>query len=358
MTHLFSTHTAPWRKHWRGAWLAALGCAGWMGATAHAGTGLTTLPATAARGPVSVYYPTTAADEAVTRGPITLSAAPDGTPERGNGRLIVFSHGSGASPWVYADLARHLVAAGYIVALPEHQGDNWQDLSKIGPESWMLRPREVSAAIDALVDDPRFAPWFDARRVGAWGMSAGGHTTLTLAGGRWSRARQLAHCEQHLAADFAACTGGAAELTGGALDGLKQTVARAIIRWKLSGDTEDHGHTDARIRAIVAGVPWAADFDPASLARPVVPLGLIQARGDIWLRPQFHSGPVMAACRPCEVVADLPTAGHGALLSPLPPQESPRIQRLIADPPGFDRAAVLPGLHAAIRAFFDRHLLP
>ena len=24
MTHLFSTHTAPWRKHWRGAWLCRL----------------------------------------------------------------------------------------------------------------------------------------------------------------------------------------------------------------------------------------------------------------------------------------------------------------------------------------------
>jgi predicted dienelactone hydrolase len=324
---------------------------------AHAGMGVAQLSGGEGHGPVTVFYPTLAADVAVQRGPFTLSMAPDARPQRGNQRLIVISHGSGGNAWVYSDLSRALVNAGYIVALPEHAGDNYKDLSKIGPESWLLRPLEVAHAIDVMAADTRFAPLFDAQRIGLWGMSAGGHTALTMAGGKWSRAQHLAHCEAHLVEDFAACTGGATELNGGVMDGVKKTVLMPIIRYRLSGDTGWHGHTDPRIQAIVAGVPYAIDFDLATLATPVVPLGLIQARGDIWLKPQFHSGPVIAACKACEVLADLPTAGHGALMSPLPPGVPDNIARLIADPAGFDRSTV-PQLNALSVAFFNRHLGP
>ena len=161
-------------------------------------------------------------------------------------------------------------------------------------------PFEVSRAIDAITQDARFAPLVDAQRVGLWGMSAGGHTALTLAGGRWSPARLLAHC-----------TGAASALNGNGGDGIKKAVAMPLIRWHLWGDNAWYGHTDARIQAIVAGVPVAADFDLATLAKPVVPLGLIQAGKDLWLVPKFHSAAVIEACKTCEVLANLPTAGHG-----------------------------------------------
>lgn len=353
-----ATRAAPALRLLASTWLAlALGV---LANGTQAGTGLAEWPGTDTRGPITVFYPTAEADRSISRGPFTLALAPDAAPRRGNGRLIVMSHGSGGSPWTYADLATTLVTAGYVVAMPEHAGDNWHDHSKIGPESWVLRPREVSATIDAVAADSRFGPLVDARQVGVWGMSAGGHTTLTLAGGRWSRARQLAHCEQHLQTDWAACTGGGFELSGGAFDGAKLAIAARVIRAKLSGDNTEHQHTDARIRAIVSGVPWAADFDLATLARPVAALGLIQAQGDIWLLPRFHSAPVIQACAPrCEVLADLPIGGHGALVSPLPPTEAMgALARLLTDPPGYDRRATQPGLFAAIRAFFDRHLLP
>lgn len=323
---------------------------------AQAATGVTVLPASATDGPITVFYPSAAVAAPVKRGPFTVNIAVGGAPERGNGRLIVVSHGSGASAWVYNDLAQHLVAAGFIVAVPEHAGDNWRDHSKIGPQSWKLRPLEVSRAIDAITQDSRFAPLVDAQRVGVWGMSAGGHTALTLAGGRWSPARFLAHCEAHLAEDFSACTGAATSLNGNAWDGIKKAVAMPLIRWHLRGDDAWYGHTDARIRAIVAGVPVAADFDLATLAIPIVPLGLIQAEQDLWLVPKFHSGAVILACSTCEVLASLPTAGHGALLAPLPNGNPPRIARLLADPPGFERAA-LPALYGRISSFFQTHLL-
>ena len=326
-------------------------------AASRASVGLSELPGAEGDGPITVFYPSGSDAAPVKRGQFLLNAAWQGNAIRGNGRLIVLSHGSGGSPWPYSDLAQHLVAAGFTVAIPEHAGDNWHDMGKVGPPSWKLRPLEVSRAIDAVGRDTRFAALLDLTRVGMYGMSAGGHTALALAGGRWSPAQLLAHCEAHLAEDFVACTGAAAKLKGNALDGVKKTVAMWLIRWHLRGDAQWYGHTDPRIRAVVAGVPFAADFDLQTLAAPPVPLGLIQAEQDLWLIPKFHSGPVIAACKTCETLASLPMGGHGALLSPLPRDLPARIERLLADPPGFNRAE-LPALDQRTSAFFQKHLLP
>src|SRR5438477_7061820 len=98
-------------------------------------------------GPVTLFYPSSSEAQPLKRGPFTLNFASQGAPLRGNGRLIVVSPGSGGSPWVHSDLARALVEAGFVVASPEHRGDNYKDLSAAGPESWKRRPAEVSRAI-------------------------------------------------------------------------------------------------------------------------------------------------------------------------------------------------------------------
>ena len=323
---------------------------------AQAATGLAVLPATGDDGPVTLFYPSQAAAQRVQRGPFSLPLVPDALPARGNGRLVVVSHGSGGGPWVMAGLAIRLVAAGYVVAMPEHQGDHWNDSSRRGPVSWTMRPGEVSRAIDAVARDTRLAPLLSLDKVGVYGMSAGGHTALSLAGGRWSPARLRDHCDAHLAEDFQTCVGLATRLTGGWADGAKLAISRRIIDWRLADDRL-RSHHDPRVAAVVAGVPLAADFDMASLARPRVPLGLVTVGQDRWLVPRFHSDRVLAACPACERVADLPSAGHGALLSPLPPGLDGLIGDLLNDPPGFDRAQ-LPEVDRRIADFFSRHLLP
>jgi predicted dienelactone hydrolase len=328
-------------------------------APARAGVGLTQVPGQKGDNPVTVFYPSTAEDKPVQRGPLTLNVAERGEPQRGNGRLIVMSHGSGGNPWVHSDLARALVQAGYIVAMPLHRGDNALDPGKPGPESWKIRPDEVSRAIDAVAQDARFASLVALDNVGMYGMSAGGHTALSMAGGRWSPSKFRDHCVAHIAEDFPACVGLSTKLRGNFLDDTKESVAVSIIR-KRFDDEAWYTHDDPRIKAVVAGVPFAADFDAASLSKPRVPLGFVMARGDKWLAPRFHSDAVVKACAPrCEVVADLPTAGHGALLSPPPPMSvlDEISQDLLGDPPGFDRS-VMPEVDRKIVAFFNRHLLP
>lgn len=326
---------------------------------ARAGTGVRQLPATAQDGPVTVFYPTAAPDQAVQRGPFRLQLAPDAAPARGNGRLVVISHGSGGIGWSHADLARTLVGQGFVVAVPQHRDDNAFEHSKPGPDSWKLRPGEVSRAIDAVGRQPALAALLSLDRVGVYGMSAGGHTALTMAGGRWSPAQFRRHCDASIAEDFNACVGLITELKGDAFDGMKKAVALAALRWKF-GDERWYAHDDPRVRAVVAGVPFAADFDMPTLANPRVPLALVTSAHDTWLVPRFHSDRVLAACRPrCELLAHLADGGHGALLSPQPPLErlGPIAARLLADPPGFDRAR-LGDIDRRIAAFFRTHLVP
>ncbi|SFL94313.1 dienelactone hydrolase [Variovorax sp. OV329] len=321
---------------------------------AQAAVGLGEIAATAEDGPVTLYYPSADPEQAVRRGPFTLSLAPQGRPVRGNGRLVVISHGSGGSPWVHADLARSLVQAGFVVAMPEHRADNYKDDSDPGPDSWTMRPSEVSRAIDAVGRDPRFAPLLQLDKVGMYGMSAGGHTALSLAGGRWSPAGFKRHCEAHLEEDFQSCVGLITRLTGGWADGIRKWAALTVIRYRFSDDTP-RVHSDPRVAAVVAGVPSSADFDMASLASPPVPLGLVTAQQDRWLTPRFHSDRVLQACKSCELIADLPAAGHGALLSPLPPGLTGLLGDMLNNPPGFDRSQMAE-VDEKITAFFAKHL--
>jgi predicted dienelactone hydrolase len=325
-----------------------------LGRPAAADTGMTTLPAAAPDHPVTVYYPSSTPAQPRAFGRITLRVARDAAPTRGNGRLVVISHGSGGGPIVHADLARALVEAGFVVAVPQHRGDSHGDDGTPGPDSWKQRPAEVSRAIDTLGRDPRFGPLLALDRVGVYGMSAGGHTALSMAGGRWSPGNFVRHCEAHIAEDFNACVGLATRQTGGVFDAMKRAVALAVLRARFSDDTPQT-HADPRVAAVVAGVPLAGDFDMASFTAPRVPLGLVSAGRDAWLTPRLHVGRVLQACTSCEHIADLPSAGHGALLSPPPPGLTGLAGDLLNDPPGFDRSE-LPAVDRRIAAFFTRHL--
>ena len=312
-----------------------------------------------AGGQVTVFYPAAGREAPIQKGPFALSAILNGAPIQGNAHLIVISHGSGGSPWVHANLARTLVQRGFTVVLPQHHADNYLDTSHPGPQSWRLRPSEVSQAIDIVEQNQLLASHLKFESIGVFGGSAGGHTVLSLAGGRWSDARFRAHCDQNIEEDFSSCVGFITLLHGNWLDGLKLWFAKQVIGWRFSDETL-HEDGDPRIKAGVAMVPFAADFLPESLRNPKFPLGLVVAEKDINQSPRFHVNAVLAACFPnCEVVMDLPQAGHGAMLSPVPPLNPGSVAaHLLGDPPNFDREHAIIELNARIADFFERHLIP
>lgn len=127
----------------------SLALLGWH-AGALSAMGMVEWPRSDAAGPITVFFPSVAAEQGVRRGEFQMQLAVDAAPVRGNGALVVISHGSTAAPWDYLDIARALVDAGFVVAMPEHYKDNEDDASEPGPASWIRRPLEVSKAIDAM----------------------------------------------------------------------------------------------------------------------------------------------------------------------------------------------------------------
>lgn len=326
----------------------------WSASDGPIAMGMTVLSVPGQAGPVTVFYPSSNAAVVVKRGPFSMQLAPDGKAVLGNRRLVVFSHGSGGAPWPLTDLARSFVDAGYTVAMPEHDGDNHRDQRLVGPETWKLRPIEVSKAIDAVQQDSRFAPLLDFDRTGVYGTSAGGLTALVLGGGKWSPANFKRHCLAHMPDDFPACVGLVVRLTGSWGDAIKITVAGWVHRLRF-GDETLYGHNDPRVRAVLASMPMAAPFELATLAKPGITVGLVTAGQDQWLAPRFHVRAVQAACVSCTSVLDLPDAGHGSLFSPWPPELAQSLTPMLVDPPSFARSD-LPLLYKKMVAFFTTHL--
>lgn len=279
--------------------------------------------------PVTLVYPTQATAALVTRGPFTLNVAVNAAPLTQMQRLVVLSHGTGGSAQSDHALAAALARAGFVVAQPLHSGDNSQDSSKTGPAAFQSRPMEVSQVIDALAKHPQWSSLPQLDKVGVHGMSAGGVTGLALAGAQWRTLNLVQHCNRVQEADAGFCFQGAA--TGHAREQRVANFERAknvpemflpaeIKTWHgglTPSPTKSEVRPDTRIAAVSLSVPVAALFSAESLARIQIPVALISARNDQVLVPSFHSDHVLANCRNCQRLVDLPAA-HFDLLAPWP----------------------------------------
>lgn len=159
--------------------------------------------------PVTLVYPTAEPVKHLVQGSFEIDVAVDAAPTPGLHTLIVMSHGTGGSALSDHALAATLARAGFIVAQPQHGGDNYADMSKSGPAAWATRPREISAVIDALAASATWRPLLRLDKVGVHGMSAGGGTALVMAGARWRVLDLALHCAEHSDEDLGFCFNGA-----------------------------------------------------------------------------------------------------------------------------------------------------
>ncbi len=306
--------------------------------------------------PVTLVYPTSAANAPQRFGPFELQVAMNATPAPGNGRLVVLSHGTGGDAFSLNQLASTLARVGFVVAQPEHRGDNWHDHSASGPASWRRRPGEIGEAIDAVARDARFAGRLRLDRVGVFGVSAGGGTGLAIAGADWSAASMRRHCAAHVKDDAGFCLYGSRSPEEAALraaayerplpDGAQEMLAGERTR-------------DPRVAAVALAVPVGAIFTPESLASIRLPVGIVEAQDDHMLNPAFHSSYVLARCSACRRLDLIPGAEHFDTLSPWPDSVAQSMARLLGGQrnPAVDDARRQQA-YDRIAAFFQEALKP
>ena len=154
-----------------------------------------------------VCYPTTAGnpygDYALANGRVVPRMQRGGQPpifadDRARFPLLLFSHGFGGSPLSsdYIEALKLLASHGYVVIAPFHADsrivdvriDSFDDLLQaildFGDYTAMqaIRPRTMSAALDAVLADQNFATRIDPARIGGFGASLGGESLLLMRG--------------------------------------------------------------------------------------------------------------------------------------------------------------------------------
>ncbi len=134
--------------------------------------------------PVLIHYPTREPSVKTAFGPYTMDVSTDAKLIEGQFPLVLISHGNGGSHLLYRTISTYLAKNGYIVAMPEHYGNNrnnnqWENTS----ENLINRPRHLSLTIDELCSEGSFGKSIKSNHIAVIGHSMGGYTALALAGG-------------------------------------------------------------------------------------------------------------------------------------------------------------------------------
>ena len=130
---------------------------------------------------IGIWYPSQTTAQPVAMGPTTMSVAVNGTAQGKALPLVVMSHGTGSSFLGHFDTAIALADAGFVVVAVTHTGDNYADQSR--SVDVMDRPRQISRVIDHMLSTWDGHATIDPARIGMFGFSAGGFTTLVSIGG-------------------------------------------------------------------------------------------------------------------------------------------------------------------------------
>ena len=281
---------------------------------------------------LGIWYPASAATKRVRIGLIVQKLARNAPLIGSRLPLVAISHGTVGSMGSHGDTALVLAEAGFIVAAPVHTGDNYVDQSDVGGPSWFVnRPRHISATIDYLLRSWPERDKIDAARIGLFGFSAGGFTSLIAIGG----VPDLASIDDHCA----------------------RTPELACRLWYPKDKTLPPPSAflhDARIKAAVITAPaFGFVFVPDGLKNVKVPVQLWGGSADINVPTATNTGPVHTALGDKAELHLVEGAGH---LSFLTPEEASASPLICPDAEGFDREAFLRSFNAAVTEFFKSKL--
>lgn len=301
-----------------------------------------------------VFYPTSQPVHGTTAiGPYDVAALPDATPLPGAKPLVVISHGNGGSDLGHHDLATYLASHGFVVATLNHPKDYFRDTSGVGHiEVLAGRPIQVKSTITTLLDDPRWKSLIDASRIGVAGFSAGGYTSLMVAGAQPRFERFIRFCDRY--PDDKDVCGKAAEFRA---DAARQGKTPEQVLNDMQGELGRYGDTaDPRVKAIFAMAPLSMIFDEHGFDRVHIPVYLYYGQNDRVLIPAENAQHIQPLIHSLVAVKSVPKADHWVFLPPCSPALAKEIAPMCTDPAGVDRAKVHAQINADALAFFRKSL--
>ncbi|WP_045767477.1 alpha/beta hydrolase family protein [Xanthomonas albilineans] len=290
--------------------------------------------------PMWVMYPTATPSRDTAMGPYTLDVALGAPIEAGPFPLAVISHGTRSAGLVFRTLAHYLARHGFIVALPEHPGDNlFQHQLEYSYQNLEDRPRHIRAVIDTLTGHAQFGPAIQAHNVAVIGHSVGGYTALAIAGGEPHTGFMVdfAHRPEH----------------------AEQPAWTALVRQNRVPIRAVPVTADPRVRAVVALAPdFSLYMHEDALAKVEVPVLLIVGEKDQWAHETIVATRTALGNDGRLEARVVPNAGHYAFISVFPEAMKARVGEAAIDPPGFDRSAFQRELERDILHFLTVTMRP
>src|SRR5215469_16878597 len=142
----------------------------------------------------AVWFPSIGKPVSVSVGPFQQMVVPDGAVSGTKLPVVLISHGTAGPEGSHYDTVMALAANGFVVVALTHTGDNYRDQSYTGSQKNLSdRPRQVSVVLSYMLTTWTQHDRLDPARVGMFGVSLGGFTTLVEIGGipDLSRTREL-----------------------------------------------------------------------------------------------------------------------------------------------------------------------
>ncbi|MQA23370.1 alpha/beta hydrolase family protein [Rugamonas rivuli] len=286
---------------------------------------------------IGIWYPSQATPQSMAMGATTMSVAFNGAVEGRALPLVVMSHGTGGSYLEHYDTAIALADAGYVVAAVSHTGDNYADQSR--SIYIMDRPKQMSRVIDHMLSSWDGHATIDSARIGMFGFSAGGFTTLASIGGLADFSKVGPMCREH-PEDFA-CQ-------------LMAKTGAAGVALPDTSPVQDH-----RIKAAVVAAPALGfTLSPDGLKNVKIPVQLWRAEDDVLLPHPRYAEAVRRALPEVPDYHVAHKAGHFDFLPPCSVALANIAPAICKSAPGFDRAAFHQTFNTAVVDFFGKNLKP
>jgi predicted dienelactone hydrolase len=283
---------------------------------------------------VGVWYPSNAPAAPQPLGLFEQTVANRGAVAGRDLPLIAMSHGTGGSFEGHYDTALALAEAGFVVAVVTHTGDNYRDQTQVSRLE--NRPRQIKVLIDYMLASWQHHDVIDPSRVGMFGFSAGGFTTLVAIGGTPDMRTVAPYCAAH--PDEWSC-----RMLREHKVNLSANSSMAAPNWV---------HDPRIVAAVIASPAVGYAFSAEALSAVTVPIQLWRGDSDEILPQPSYAQAVYDRLPVKPEYHVVPNAGHFAFLAPCSPALAARVPEICHDPEGFDRTAFHREFNPAVVAFF------